>query len=302
MKLLGVITVLVFLVFLTVSIYAFAGKMVENHLHKMTDEAVSWEERGAAEDALMKAPSQQVLRMLLPYLEKGVPSGGIWNSAGREHDKGAPVEWQIFYAVFRSWDYQIESLLRNTGGTILLELLKETSASNVQIRLITDLTQYWVADAELTIAALLKEPKESVDVRIAAGLVLILNGKEDYHDLLLKYASESNHADRKRWQNLLLDPRHKKQTGVDSRVVLMGFDLIQAEQKQSLDYVHGAYFLAIKMGVYIGQEFMPDKNIARYDGKHGLTDVFFEDTIKNSLLWWKDNKEKIESSLQQGVP
>lgn len=298
MNWLGVISVPAFL---TVCVSAFADAPAEDHIQKMTDEAASWADRCAAEDALAKIPPKQVLPKLLPHIVKGMPSGPIWNSGGREHDKRGPVKWQVFYAVSRSWNHQVASLPRDTGGTLLLELLKKTSSPNAQSRLITDLMRRWVADAESTVAALLKDPQKAINSRVTAGFALILHGKGDYHELLLEYANESNHVDRKRWYDLLSDPSNKKKTGVDVRVVIMGFNLIRAEQNSSPEYIHGAYFLAVTVGDYVGQEFKPDKRLPRYRGKHGLTDEFFGDTVKNALHWWNDNKEKMEKGLRQSA-
>jgi hypothetical protein len=77
----------------------------------------------------------------------------------------------------------------------------------------------------------------------------------------------------------------------------MGFALILKDRELSPGYVHGAYFLAIKTGDYIGQEFKPDQTKPEYRGEHGLADSFFADTVKRALDWWSTNKERIEKEL-----
>jgi len=62
-------------------------------------------------------------------------------------------------------------------------------------------------------------------------------------------------------------------------------------------YIHGAYFLAIKTGDYVGQEFKPDQKAKRYQGEYGLTDSFFADTVANALSWWAKNRNGIEKEL-----
>lgn len=279
---------------------ALAADTVNAVVAQMTNEAASWEERCAAEDSLTKMPPQEVLPVLLPHIQKGMPSlAGIWNSAGREFDRHAPIEWQIYYAVSRSWDHQVDTLPRDGGGVLLLELLNKTpaAAANARRKLLTDLTHRWVPSAESTVAGVFKNPDEKLDVRTTAALALILHGTEGYHELLLVYAAASNHADRKRWYDLLSDPRHKKQTGIDPRVVQMGFNLILTEQESSPNYVHGAYFLVIRTGDYIDVEFKPDQKRPEYQGKHGLTESFFQDTVKNAIAWLTVNKTRIEKEL-----
>jgi hypothetical protein len=231
-----------------------------------------------------------------------MPQGPIWNSAGREFDRQAPVEWQVFYAVSRSWTNQIGILPREQGGDFLRELLGKASTASAKNRILGDLMLRWTPDAESTVANLVKQPDEDLTVRIAAGLTLILRGRENYHELFLAFAGKSDHADRKRWYDLLAGPRHKRQTGVDPRVVGMGFDLLEAERRSSPDYVHGAYFLAITTGDYVGQEFKPDQSNPRYQGKHGLTDEFFGDTVNNAMRWWNLNKDDIKKNLQPFAP
>ena len=282
------------LAFLIVGTSASADETAADQVRIMTDRAASRQDRNAAEDALSKLPADQVLPELLPRIAGGLPPGGIWNSNGREQDRDAPVEWQIHYAVSRSWHHQLKSLPSKTGGTLLLDLLKKTSAPNAQIHLINAFHHHWAADAEATLAVLLKEPKANIDVRTAAGLMVLLHGKEDYHDLLVQYAGEGPLADRKHWYELLVDPRHRRKAGIDPRVVRLGFDPIQAERKASPKDKQGAYALALRAGDHVGQEFKPDQRLPRYQGKHGLTDEFFGDTVKNALHWWEENKGKYE--------
>ncbi|MEW6302633.1 MAG: hypothetical protein AB1705_04125 [Verrucomicrobiota bacterium] len=279
-----------FLALLLVVFSVGAVESPETLLPVMTDARESWQKRGEAEDALAKLPPEAVLPALLPHMAKGMPSGGIWNSAGREHDRGAPVEWQVFYAVGRSWSAQVNKLPHEGGGRLLHELLRKAPTAYAKDILLGDLALRWEPQAEPTVAAMLKNPKEGLPVRAAAGLVLILHGRENYHALLLEYAGQGEHSERLRWFDLLSDPRHKQRKGVDSRVIAMGFDLIEAERRANPNYVHGGYFLALKVGHYAGQQFKPDQQDPRYQKQGGLNDAFFADTVENALKWWELNK------------
>lgn len=276
---------------------SFAAPITEDLVTTMTDKTATWDARCAAEDSLTNLPPQTVLPVLLSHIGKGMPSPVIWNSAGRDFDKRASVEWQVFYAVARSWNHQVDSLPRDSGGTVLLKLLGAAKSGSERSRVLMDLTHRWVPDAEGPVAALLKAPEEALAVRTTAALALILHGADDYHGLLLGYAQSGSFADRKRWFDLLSDPRHKKKTGVDPRVVKMGFSLIVEDRQMSPDYIHGAYFLAIKTGAYVGLEFTPEQTNPRYQGEHGLTDSFFADTVTNALTWWTKNRNEIEREL-----
>jgi len=275
-----------------------AGQPAEELVVTMTDKTAAWDARCTAEDSLTNLPPQKILPLLLPHIGKGMPSPPICNSAGRDFDKTAPVEWQIFYAVARSWSRQVDSLPRDSGGTLLLALLGAAKVANERSHILMDLTHRWVPEAEVPVAALLKAPEEDLAVRTTAALALVLHGSADYHRLLIDYAETGSFADRKRWFDLLSDPRHKKRTGVDPRVVQMGFALILEDREVAQNYVHGAYFLAIKTGDYVGQEFKPDQRDSRYQGEHALTDSFFADTVKNATGWGTKNRARIEKELQ----
>lgn len=276
---------------------SFAAPSAEDLVATMTDKTAAWDARCAAEDSLTNLPPQTILPLLLPHIGKGMPSPAVWNSAGRDFDKRAPIEWQVFYAVARSWNRQVDSLPRDSGGTVLLTLLGAAKETSERSRVLMDLTHRWVPDAETPVATLLKNPEEDLMVRTTAALALILHGQADYHDLLLGYAKEGSFADRKRWFDLLSDPRHKKKTGVDAKVVRMGFSLIEEDRRVSPGYVHGAYFLAIKTGDYVGKEFKPDQKAERYQGEHGLKENFFADTVANALSWWAKNRDGVEKEL-----
>lgn len=264
----------------------------------MTDQKASFEDRLDAEDALAKIPPQEVLPKLLPHIAKGMPSGGIWNRRGaRELDRTGPVPWQIYYAVHRLWDGHTARLSPKEGGRFLIGLLKKEEEEFGKIAILGALQDRWFPDAEPDVAQVLNDPRQPGEVRLSAALLLILNGKEDYRDVLLKAARAAEAAEKHRWYNLLVDPRHKERKGVDPRVIVLGFELLQAEIARDANFVHGAYFLAVRIGPYVGQEFAPDRNDPRYKAKGGFNKLFFVDTVQNALRWWEDNRARIEKGI-----
>jgi len=264
----------------------------------MTDKNSSWDARCSAEDSLIKMQPEEVLPALLTHVEKGMPDGGIWNSGSRDIDKRAPVEWQIFYSVARSWDNQVKSLPKNSGGGLLIMLLNEVNTSYGHIRILSGLNRYWVSEAESIVAKIMENSNEDIVVRTTAAKALIQHGENDYHERFLAFAYSSNFKDQKRWFDVMTDVRHKRKTDIDPRVVQMGFDLILKERELLPNYKQAGYFLAITTGRYINQEFKPDQNEPQYQGQHGLVDKFFSDTMDNALAWWAINKKTIEKKLE----
>ncbi len=216
-------------------------------------------------------------------IEQGIGLCALYPGGGNE--RLLPIECQIFYAVSRSWDQHVRILPRNTSGVVLLDLFKRTSSSELKTRLLGDIYYRWVDDAEPIISALLKDDQENSQCRIAAGRVLLRHGLENYHEQILNFAKTSDHLFiRERWWDLLVDMRHRSKSGVDARVVEMGFELILEAKRQHPDYAHAGSFIACGLGRYVGENFQPDQT-KRYRSKHGLKDEFFADTVKNALHW-----------------
>jgi hypothetical protein len=264
-------------------------------LDRMTDPKVSFDDRRDTEDELVKLSPDAVLPLILPQVGKGMPKGGIWNSLGtREHERTGPVRWQIWYAVNRVWSKEIERVPSAKRGETLLGLLNKVAKGDERYYVIYALTHDWNPVAEADVAKLLRDPHEASKIRLVAGLALILHGKESYRDVMLAAAAKGDLAERERWFELLSDPVYKKRMGVDARVTRLGFKLIEEERAKTPGAIHGAYFLALKAGRYVGEEFAPSPHDPRYRGDGRLTDQYFIDTVDNAQRWWAKNRPKVD--------
>ena len=61
----------------------------------------------------------------------------------------------------------------------------------------------------------------------------------------------------------------------------------------------GGYFLAGHIGDFVGVKpdayggdgsFKPNQRLPQYEGRGGLNDSFFQDTVNNALKWWEEHK------------
>lgn len=267
---------------------------------RMTSEKAEAKDRFAAEDALAKLPPGVVLPKLLPLVAKGMPKGGIYNSHGDrelDHKHKAPIQWQVYYAVSRVWALQLKSLPDDKAAGTLVSLLRTTHDRGKTLVLMA-LASRWGPNAEIEVAKALRDPRELDEVRQAAAQALILHGKENYHEVLLKVAREAGPDETHRWFNLLVDPHHKKRRGVDPRVIAFGFGLIQAARTKTPDNPHAGYFLAQYLADYVGEKFAPDTGDPQYRDKGGgLKETFFAETVRRALRWWEENREKVEMKI-----
>lgn len=265
-------------------------------LNVMTDPMVSFDDRARAEDELAKLPPEVVLPKLLPLVAKGMPEAGIWNSAGREHERTGPIPWQIYYAVQRSWNEQIGSPPRDEARKTLFALLQGVAKGKERNRVVESLADCWDPRAETILADILRDVREPREIRWASGHALVVNGKKDYRDTMLQAAALANHREKSLWYELLADPRLKERTGVDPRVVQLGFQLIQTERNDAPKDANAGYQLAMSTGYYLGETFFP-KNRDRYLTATGnLREQYFADTVSNALGWWDKNRGQFEKT------
>lgn len=276
------------------AVAAQGQRTVENCVRTMTSENDPWAARCEAEDRLKEFDAEPVLGALLPHVSKGMPSLPIWSSAGREHDREAPVEWQIFYAVDRSWRHHLRGAASEELGALLLELLSRAETALGRQRVLFDLSRHWHPDAEEPLRQLMMHPEQDLIVRLAAGFDLMLHRGKVYHETFLDLAAGSTGDEKMEWWNLLVDPRHKSETGIDPAVVRLGFEVLAEERETNPDYVHGAYFIACHLCDYAERDFKPDQDQRKYRGRHGLNDSFFADTVERALAWWEENRHDYE--------
>lgn len=244
----------------------------------LTDPSASWERRCRAEDDLANCPAPETLLLLQASLN--MPAGPIWNGAGRDVDKQAPVAWQIFYAVQRTWDHQ----LRKLTAAERQDLLRRANSVAAKVKVLQELANHWVPAAQPEVAQLLKDPPQEFPVRRSAGFCLALHAAKEFHDPLVALLEGAPAAERKPWFDVLADPRHRQAAGVDPRVVRVGFALLEEERRRSPDYIHGAYFLALTLGNYVGakKDFQPDTPPGSPD--------FFAATVRNAVSWWEQHR------------
>ena len=289
-----VITLLfISLFFLSLIFAGHSGLEPINQLvYELGSPGTSWQDRQKVEERLKQLPSDEVLPVLLFEVAKGLPDGPIWSSAGPDHDKDAPPEWQAYYAVFRVWEYHLKGVPSQVMGELLLTLLKEANTPAAKITVIDGLFRHWIPKAEKPIAELLQDSSEDYTVRWSSAQVLLRHIGIAYHNRVLEIAKSESGQSKYRLFVLLLEPPYAKRTGVDSDIVCLGFEIIEEERKSDPDYDSTAYFIARYLETYLNQRFAPDQYLKKYQDKHGLNDSFFRDTVDNALKWWTENMQK----------
>jgi len=289
-----VIILLFIALFFLSSIFAGHGgsEPISQLVYELGSPGTSWQDRQKVEERLKQLPSDEILPILLFEVAKGMPDGPIWSSAGPDHDKDAPPEWQAYYAVFRVWEYHLKGAPSQVMGELLLTLLKGANTPAAKITVINGLFWHWIPKAEKSIAYLLQDSSEDYSVRWSSAQVLLRHIGIAYHNRVLEMAETESGQSKYRLFVLLVEPPYAKRTGVDSDVVCLGFEMIEEERKADPDYDSAAYFITRYLEIYLSQRFAPDQYLKKYQDKHGLNDSFFRDTVDNALKWWAENMQK----------
>ena len=285
-----IILLFISLFFLSSSFAGPGGLQPINQLvYELGSPGTSWQDRQKAEERLKQLPSCEVLPILLSEIAQGMPDGPIWSSAGSDHDKDAPPEWQAYYAVFRVWEYHLKGVPSQVIGDLLLTLLREANTPAAKITVVNGLFQHWIPKAEKPIAELLQDSSEDYSVRRSSAQVLLRHIGTAYHNKVLEMAESESGQSKYRLFVLLVAPPYAKRSGVDPDVVCLGFEMIEEEREANPDYDSAGYFIARYLETYLSQRFAPDQYLKKYQDKYGLNEGFFRDTVDNALKWWTEN-------------
>ena len=224
-----VIILLFISLFFLSSIFAGHGGLepINQLIYELGSPGTSWQDRQKVEERAKQLPSNEVLPILLFEVAKGMPDGPIWSSAGPDHDKDAPPEWQAYYAVFRVWEYHLKGVPSQVMGELLLTFLKEANTPAAKITVINGLFRHWIPKAEKPIAYLLQDSSEDYSVRRSSAQVLLRHIGTTYHNRVLEMAETESGQSKYRLFVLLVVPPYAKRSGVDSDVVCLGFKMIE---------------------------------------------------------------------------
>jgi hypothetical protein len=203
----------------------------------------------------------------------------------------------------RSWRAQTKKLPLKTGGELLVDLLAAASSDAERSSVVQELHHRWSPRGEEPVAKIFREPAADIHLRVSAGSLLVQHGKKEYQDELLAAFDRTPPADKHRWLEVLCSQRNKKKTGLDARVVVRGFRLLEHEEQlykkeaaRRPDAFHGGYFACNWLADYLGEKFQPNADDPRYDNTGRRDPRWFADTVGQALAWWQKNRGRFVRS------
>lgn len=281
---------------------------IANLISQLTASELDWETRLQAEERLKTFDSQAILLAIMPVAAQGRPeSFAIYNGSGSaQGDKSAPPKWQIYYAVSRLWDYHNKAILQTDKtrfAPIQRQMVSYLSADSTAkfwavIQFYIRPNELWTSDAETAFVGLMRRPETADNLRLYVLRCLTRATKSKYYSemkAIVRAYPENNSSEiylkAEGLQSLLWVSLHKNdvtgQLEPDEELLKIAFELLPDMEKIREG---GGYFLALRLGEFLKQNFQASQGDPKYKVKGNLSDAFFGDTTANAVAWWKRNQ------------
>ncbi len=242
------------------------------------------ERRDALVDALSSAPFREVTPKILPLIREYATPREPGMSPKPWMVDGHSVRARTWYALGAIWSSQIGGGPDPAKSAVLLSMLGASDPGDKH-QLIQAIGLHWTAGSERPLVGLLESRSEPPDVRLAAATMLLRHASIDrYVPSAVALVREMDPSRRRDAYDTLTNLGDAVRSArPESRVALvnLGFELLEAGD------VAAGYFLARRLGFLLDvpREFAPDQHAPQYKGPNGLTQEFFDDTVRNARAW-----------------
>jgi hypothetical protein len=263
---------------------------------------LSPDERTALVEKSKNVPFEKIAPELLKGLLGGMP---VWGSQPGEtpwNNKNLHPLDRAYLMAHEVWYHHIRTIEELAKAKYLLSLLQKATSYPEKYILIEAIMDYqWCSDAEVVIYDMFTKSIDDPYLRDKLLSTLLHRCEINTYMYL---AIESILSCKK---GLPRCEKFKIINTKDNRLLLLndknrqlmlttGFEIIN---ELSNEERHGGYYIARTLGAIlkIPGEFAPDQKAIKYQGKHGLTDEFFLETVRNAIKWYLENKKEILESL-----
>ncbi len=262
-----------------------------------TDERNELVER--AKDAALEEIAPTVLKVLVDY--RPIYAFGVKTPPWNDDDDRLSARDRTFLMAGAVWKHHMSPRNDLPKAKVMLSLLRMASRAAEKRILITSISAYqWCPDAEQVLLDLCNADEESLDVRrLAAESLLEHCDLNTYmpvaveiilaHEKGLPRCQAFNFTTN--YGNRLFELNDTNRNAV----LAAGFGILD---ELTDDELQTGYFVAKRLGFILKtrNEFAPDQQAAKYQGKYGLKDEFFIDTVNNARIWHAQHKREIRSN------
>ncbi|MGA1872009.1 MAG: hypothetical protein ACMUJM_26125 [bacterium] len=266
------------------------------------EEDLSPDERTALVERSKKEPFAEIAPIILKALVDYQPFYGInpWGDTPWNNDQLTRRD-RIYLMASAVWQHHMSPKDELAKAKILLSLLQKASGQTEKSILISAImNKQWCPEAEAILLSLAKNKEENLGIRRASASALLSRSDiNTYIPLAVEIIlAHKKGLDRCQAFNLTTNQGNRLFTLTEQNKQMLlsaGFQTIMELPDKDLQ---AGYFAARHLGfiLKIHGEFAPDQKDRRYQGKHGLADEFFIDTVKNAIKWYSKKKKEIESN------
>lgn len=265
-------------------------------------EDLSPDQRTALVERSKREPFANLAPILLKTIVDFQPFYGInpWGDTPWNSDRLKPRD-RTYLMASAVWQHHMSPKDNLAKAKIILSLLKGASGQTEKSILIgAIMNNQWCPDAEKVLLGIAKDREEDPGIRRASASALLSRCDINTHMPLAVEIILAHDKGMPRNQafNFTINQGNRlfSLSEENRRLVLTtGFEVLT--DWSDGDLRHG-YFVARRLGyiLKIRDEFAPNQKKRKYQGKHGLTDEFFSDTVKNAIAWCSRNKKNVESN------
>ena len=263
--------------------------LADDRIAELASEDISNADRDALVEELKRSDisttAPPILKLLRDYASPEEPGIGPKPWMNDRHSHRA----KVWYAAAAVWDTLFDGKSDLAKVAILLKLLNDYSDTYSRYVVLEKLRIHWSSDAEKQVADLLQRRETQDATKLDALRVLLEQVGEQYVPHAIDFIRSAPDKDKSRRYERLFnvgDRFFKYARKNQDEIVTLGFAILEADATPGTS---AGYFLARQLGFFlkVSREFAPDQRAPQYQGKSGLDESFFADTVMNALAWRK---------------
>lgn len=251
---------------------------------------ISGPDRDAAVESLKHADIDKTAPMILRLMrDNASPSepgyGKPWMIPHYSHQA------KVWYASGAVWDALFSGSNDPSKAKILLKLLGDNHDDYSQYVVLNQLRFHWNSEVEREVSALARRKNITNDSKELAISVLLERAGDSYVTDAVRFVQDATGKEQSSRFHRVFNIGYRFETFSNKSqadILALGFSILEAEAKPGIS---AGYGLACELGTFLRapEEFKPDIHAPDYQGKGGLNEQFFSDTVSNALEWRKLN-------------
>ena len=264
----------------------------DDPLAQLVRNDISNDARDALVDRLKQADFAATAQRILQLMhDGGAQHPGVYGEKPWR-DKSLKHKDKVWYAADEIWRGLVGGKPNPAKTAVLLELLARTKDEDSRYRVIMALENHWTADVERQFVELVNSENTTDYVKLDLLRVLLRSCGDPYIDRAIQLVKSVSVESRGGYFRGLFNVANRffKYSQEHQRDLIdLGFTILETEAKDKDP--HAAYFTACQLEYFLGdgKKFKPDQKAPQYQGRYGLTDQFFADTVQRVLEWRRAN-------------